>query len=223
MGCLKRIFNMVIFIVLLFAFFAYGGYTFVKNKYDAYTKPQREVLINEEKNFGDLSGVSADYALSRSLNFFGYKKLNALYIPKNQKITIADLNSKEILSESDFNEGKIEEKLEELSKKVINSPVMPIENIEIIKKGNLVMGAKIVPYADFKADVKYIPFLTLKGTIAVYDTQNSKNGVVDKIKDKISKDNSNITSKVIISTKFSNDYSDEITKEFISQIKLFSI
>ena len=49
MGCLKKITKTVIFIALLFAFFACGGYAFVKNKYDAYTKPPRDILIEEEK------------------------------------------------------------------------------------------------------------------------------------------------------------------------------
>ena len=223
MGCLKKITKFIIFIALLIAFFAYGGYTFVKNKYNAYTRPPRDVLIEQEKDFGNLKWVSADYALSRSLNFFGYRKLNALYLPENQKIVIVDLNSNKIISEKDFKDGVIEKKLEEFSSKIINSPVMPLTNIQTTDKGKVIAGLKSVPYINFTADVKYIPFLTLRGTIAVYDTSNDNSGVVSKIKDKIQKNDEHITSKLVISTKFSSDYKEKITKDFISQIKLGSI
>lgn len=220
MGCLKKIIKTIIFIVIVCAFFMCGGYSFVKNKYTSYTKPERNVLINEEKDFGSLENISADYALTRSLNFFGYRKINANYLPKNQKITILDLNSRDVLSEKDFKEDKIEEKLEEFSNKIINSPVIPIQNIKTTDKGQILSGTKLVPYINFTADVKYIPFLTVRGTIAVYETSNKNSGAVSKIKDKIQKNNENITSKLVISTKFSNDYEEEITKKFISEIKL---
>ena len=71
MGCLKKTAKLIVFILIVFAFFAYGGYTFVKGKYDAYTKPEGSVLVKEMKDFGDLSAISADYKLSRSLNLFG--------------------------------------------------------------------------------------------------------------------------------------------------------
>lgn len=220
MGCLKKVAKLVIFIALIFAFFAYGGYTFIKNKYDAYTNPGREVIVREMSDFGDLSKVSADYQLTRSLNFGGYRKLNALYVPKNQKITIIDLNSDDILTEEDFSSNKIEKKLEELSSKIINSPIIPIENIETTNKGKIIAGLKIVPYIDFVAKVKGIPFLTLRGTAALYTTVNNNEGLIGKIKDKIQKNKVSRTSKLVISTKFSSDYYENITKDFISQIKI---
>ncbi len=220
MGCLKKTAKLIVFILIVFAFFAYGGYTFVKGKYDAYTKPERSVLVKEMKDFGDLSEISADYQLSRSLNLFGYRKLNALYVPKNQKITIIDLNSDDVLTEEDFSSGKIEKKLEELSSKIINSPIIPIENIETTNKGKILAGLKIVPYIDFVAKVKGIPFLTLRGTAAVYTTVNSDEGLINKIKDKIQKNEVSRTSKLVISTKFSSDYYENITKNFISQINI---
>lgn len=218
MGCLKKLTKMVIFIALLFAFFAYGGYTFVKNKYDSYTKPERSVLISEEKDFGNLKNVSADYILTRSLNFFGYRKLNATYIPKNQKISVFDLNSKEILNEKDFSNGKIEEKFEKLSNKFFNSPVLPLSNIELMEQGKILAGSKYVPYANFEADFKYIPFLKLNGTIAVYETKNREN-LVNKVKEQI-QNSDNITSKLVLSTKIQSDYDSAPTKKFISSIKL---
>ena len=214
MGCLKKIFHMIIFIAIVFAFFAFGGYSFVKEKYDAYTSPKRAVLVEEEKDFGNLENISADYALTRSLNFFGYRKLNAYYLPKKQRITILDLNSDSILSENDFQKGVIEDKLEQFSGKFVNSPMMPLENIEITRIGKIQAGSYLVPFVDFDANVKMIPFFKAKGTIAIYKSQN-KEGMISKIKNK-----GNVTTKLVVSCKFPTGYEDKITKNFISQIRL---
>lgn len=214
MGCLKKFFHLIIFIGLIVAGFAFGIFDYIKDKYDSYTQPARAVLVEEEHDFGNLSGISADYALSRSLNFFGYRKLNAYYLPKKQRITILDLNSNDVLSEKDFEKGIIEPKLEEFSGKYVNSPMMPIENIEITKIGKIKAGSYYVPYADFEANVKMVPFFKAKGTVAIYKSKNKEN-MVDKIQKK-----ENITSKLVVSCKFPTGYEDSITKNFISQLGL---
>ena len=91
MGCLKSLIKKIIFIILIVAFFAFGGYSFVKKQINNYQNPPRAVFVQTEKNYGDFSKVSGDYQLSRSYNLFGYKKINAKYIPTGQKITIFDL------------------------------------------------------------------------------------------------------------------------------------
>ena len=214
MGCLKKIIGTIIFFLLVFAFFAFGGFSWVMDKYHSYTQPKRAVFVEEEQDFGDMEGVSADYALSRSLNFFGYRKLNAFYLPKKQRITILDLNSDDVLTENDFKEGVIEEKLETFSQKLINSPMVPVENIKITKLGKIQAGEYSVPYADFEANVKMIPFFKAKGTIAIYKSKN-RDTLTQKIKRK-----GNVTSKLVISCKFPTGYEDKVTKTFISQIKL---
>lgn len=214
MGCLKKIIGMFITIILVYAFFAFGGFQFVKDKYDTYTSPERSVFVEEEKDFGNLENISADYALSRSLNFFGYRKLNAYYLPKKQRITIIDLNSDNILTKEDFKKGILEEKLENFSSKITNSPIVPISDIEITRMGEIKAGGELIPYADFEASVKMIPFFKAKGTVAIYNSKNREN-LIKKIK----KDNSE-TSKLVISCKFPTGYEDKVTKNFISQIKL---
>lgn len=213
MGCLKKIISSIIAFILIYAFFAFGGFQFVKDKYDTYTSPERSVFVNEEKDFGNLENISADYALSRSLNFFGYRKLNAYYLPKKQRITVIDLNSDNVLTKDDFKKGVLEEKLENFSSKFMNSPIVPISDIEITNIGQIKAGNEIIPYADFQADVKMIPFFKAKGTVAIYKSKNREN-IINKIK----KDE-NITSKLVISCKFPTGYEDKVTKNFISQIK----
>ena len=218
MGCLKKMAKMIIFIGILFAFFAYGGFSYFKNKYDAYTKPEREILVKEEKDFGNLENISPDYALSRSLNIFGYRKLNALYLPKRQRITILDLNSSDVLKEEDFKNGSLEAKLENFSSKIMDTPIIPVENVKIAHTGTIQAGLKKIPYADFEANVKMVPFFKVKGTVAIYETKNADNPI-SKIKGKIQKKEENVSSKLVVSCKFPTGYESKITRTFISQIK----
>ena len=102
MGCLKSIIKKILILCAIVAFFALGGWAFVKEKIKAYQNPTREEFIETEKEYADFSFVSSDYQLSRSFNLFGYKKLNAKYLPTGQKITILDLkNEVEKLSDDE--------------------------------------------------------------------------------------------------------------------------
>lgn len=217
MGCLKKFAKMIIFLTLLFAFFAYGGYTFVKEKYDNYTNPGREILVEEEKDFGSLEKISADYALTRSINLFGYRKINALYLPNKQKITIIDLNSKEILTKEDFESDIIKTKLEEISSHFINAPIIPLSDVQVVRKGKIKsLNGVVVPYVDFKAHLKFVPIVGINGTVALYTTKNSPT-VVNKIKSKIQK-NEGVTAKLIVSAKFPTGYKETAVRKFISQL-----
>ena len=116
MGCLKSIIKKIIFILLVVAFFAFGGYAYVKNKINAYKNPPRDEFVKSEKNYADFSSVSTDYQLSRCFNIFGYKKISAKYLPTNQKITIYDLKDTGKVSPEDFITHKIDSKINNILK-----------------------------------------------------------------------------------------------------------
>ncbi len=213
MGCLKKLCGFIVFISIIYVFFAFGGFSFVKNKYTEYTSPTREVIVEEEKDFGNLENISDNYILSRSLNFFGYRKLNAYYFPKKQRITILDLNESNILTNQDFENGNLEKKLEEFSSKWTTSPIFPVNNIKITHRGKIKAGDKKISYAEFEANVKMIPFFKAKGTVAIYETQNKEN-FIQKIKK-----NSTTTPKLVISAKFPTGYDYSVTKNFISELR----
>ena len=128
MGCLKSIIRKIIFLALLFAFFFFGGCDFVLTKYNEFTCPPREELLEQSKDFGDFSAVSSDYRLTRSLNIFGYRKFNSEYMPSGQKITIIDLNKKELITPEDFTSGKINAKINN-ALDVLKDSVITFENL----------------------------------------------------------------------------------------------
>lgn len=202
MGCLKSILKKILFIALVVAFFAFGGYTFVKDKINQYQYPPRDAFVESESKYADFSGVSGDYQLYRSFNFFGYKKINAKYLPTGQKITIFDLKDEDLISVSDFQTGEAENKITSILDKMKDS-FITYENFEIIQKGTYSAKNKSLPYLIFKAGVKNIPFKNVTGTISAYSSSD---------------ENQRASTKLIISTVDSKVFNPKVVQNFISSL-----
>lgn len=203
MGCLKSILKKILLIALIFAFFAFGGYAFVKDKIKQYQYPPRDSFVETEKKYGDFSKVSGDYQLYRSFNFFGYKKINAKYLPTGQKITIFDLKDENLISVSDYITGEIDEKINEILNKTKDS-LITYENFEIIKKDKFYAGKKEVPYLVYKASVKNIPFKDVVGILGVYSTKDQ---------------NQEASSKLVFSIVDDKAYNPVVVRDFITSLR----
>ena len=204
MGCLKSIIKKIIFIALIVAFFTLGGWALVKQKINEYKNPTRDEFVKTETNYGDFSDVSGDYQLTRSFNFFGYKKINAKYLPTGQKITIFDLKDENRISVNDFETKKIDNKINDILDKLKDS-FITFENFKIIARGNFQAENKKIPYIVYKANVKNVPFKTVIGVVAIYSTQNKKA--------------KHPSSKLIFTMTDKKAYNPAISKGFISAIK----
>ncbi|MBQ8635447.1 hypothetical protein IJX73_03750 [bacterium] len=202
-GCLKKILIKILVIAAIIAFFALGGYAFVKGKIKEYQYPPRDAFVQSEKYFADFARVSGDYQLYRSFNFFGYKKVNAKYLPTDQKITIFDLKDEDLLSVSDFYTGKIYEKIVEIINKSKDA-LITYENFEITKTGFYKAGNKEIPYLTYKANVKNIPFKEVTGTFGAYASQDK---------------NQKTSTKVIFSVVDSKAYNPKVVEEFASALR----
>ena len=174
MGCLKSIIKKIIFIALVIAFFALGGYTFTMQKIKEYQNPPRSEFVKTERNYGDFAKVSGDYQLCRNFNLFGYKKIHAKYLPTQQKIAIYDLKNENKISPKDFETGEIDNKIESLLEQFKNS-VITFEDFKIIQKGYYQAKNKKIPYIFYQAKVKNVPFKSVMGIVACYSTENQKN------------------------------------------------
>ncbi len=167
MGCLKGIFRLIIVILVIYAFFFFNGPQAIKERFDSYTNPPREVLIKEEKDFGNLAYVSEEYTFRRSVTIGKYRKITATNKPTGQKISLIDLGDTTTINQADFYSTKIDLKLYQLMDTVKNSPI-GLRDIEITQRGTILAKGKIVPYVHFKANIKGIPFVKVTGTIAAY-------------------------------------------------------
>lgn len=173
MGCFISIFKKIFFILLLVAFFAFGGYSFIKEKINDYKTPPREKFIETQKDFGDFSHIPSDYLLNRNFSLFGYKKISAKYLPTNQKITIFDLKNEKLLKEDDFKTKEIDVKINNFLDKSKDS-IVTFQDFKIVERGYFQAKNKKIPYVRFEANVKNIPFKSVSGIIGAYSTINQK-------------------------------------------------
>ncbi len=173
MGCLKSLIRKIIFIALLIAFFAFGGYAFVKTKINEYQNPPKGEFIKTERNYADFSYVSPDYQLNRCFNIFGYKKISAKYLPTGQKITIFDLKNEDKISVKDFQTKQIDKKINNMLNNLKDS-IITYEDFQIVQRGSYIAKNKTVPFIKFEAKVKNVPFKKVIGIIGAYSTTNEK-------------------------------------------------
>lgn len=202
MGCLKSIIKKIIILALIIAFFALGGWTFVKGKIKEYQNPPRDIFVEKEKAYADFSKVSGDYQLYRCFNFFGYKKIGAKYLPTGQKITLFDLKDEDFISVSDFKTGAIDEKIDSILNKMKDC-MITYENFEITERGSFRANNKEIPYIKFSASVKNIPFKDVIGIIGAYSSQD---------------ENQKASTKLIISIVNTKAYNPKIVSDFASSL-----
>ncbi len=210
MGCLKSLIRKIIFIALLIAFFFFGGCDFVVTKYNEFTCPPREDLLEQSKDFGDFSQVSSDYRLTRSLNIAGYRKFNSEYLPTGQKITILDLKDKELVSPNDFSTKAIDTKIDD-TLKMFKDSLITLENLEITGRGVVYAKGKNIPYVNFKADVKNVPFKTVEGMLGAYTSANVSKAKKDKPAQQ--------TVKVVLSMRDCKKYNQQISTNYLKSVR----
>lgn len=224
MGCLKKIINLIIFVALAGAFFWFDGPQYVKERYEEYTSPPKEVIVREETNFGNLAYVPDDYKLQRSLAVGRYKKITATHNLSKQKIVLFDTGSSGIINQSDFYSKKIDDKLYELLDKTKSTPI-GFSAVEVTQRGTILAKGKIIPFVNFKAKLKTLPFITVSGTIGAYNTTNKDTGIIAKIEKAASTASSGnrITTKVVLSSRLTNNYSFDVTNNFIKSLSFIGV
>lgn len=202
-GCLLKIFKKILIIVLVIAFFAFGGYAFVKNKINDYKYPPRNDFVESEKAYADFSKVPADFQLYRCFNLFGYKKIGVKYVPTGQKITIFDLKDEDLVSVSDYYTGELDNKIQKILDKTKDA-FITYENFEIIKKGVFEVDKNKIPYIVYKANVKNIPFKEVVGVFGLYSKQD---------------ENQKTSTKVIFAVVDKKSYNFNIVSSFINSLR----
>lgn len=222
MGCLKGFFRLIVIAVVIAGFFYLDGPGFIKEKIDGYTSPEREIFVQDEKDFGNLAAVPEDYKFQRSITIGKYRKILATYTPSGQKISLIDIGDTTTLNQADFYTTKIDLKLYQLMDTVKNSP-LEVKDVEITQRGTVLAKGKIVPYVNFTARLKIMPLIKVSGTIAAYNTKNADDGIVAKISKAVKQNKEDTTTKIVLSTRLSGNYSFEATQGLIKAISFIGI
>lgn len=198
MGCLKKILFKIVMLVLVVAFFYFGGGKLACELIKKYQNPPREVVIKSAKTFGDFNKVESDYQIGRTLNLPNYGKMTVTHKPSGQKIRFVRLSENKKIKEEDFTQDKVNEKLLKFIKDN-NIQLVSTEGVKVNTLGTLDVKGKKINYANFTISIEknflkqdfngFIGYHNIvengknKGQVAIISVRNK-----DKFSEKIVRD-----------------------------------
>ena len=118
MGCLKNLIRAVIIALAVVGFLSLGGKEFVMKYCSQWFNPSQETILERAKKVGDFSGINEEFELEKASGMFGYNAVVAEHKASGQKLIVVDSNKKPLLTKSDLQSDKIEEKLKDVIGKV---------------------------------------------------------------------------------------------------------
>ena len=204
MGCFVEILKKLFLLALFAAFMWLGGWKLMKEQYNSYVNPARDVFVESQKSYADFTKVPENFQLSRCVNLAGYKKVYAKYLPTGQKIYIYDLKTDTKITESDFDTNAIKEKIVFIPN-VFKEAAANLDGIQVTGKGRYKAQNKSVPFVLFSARVKNIPLREVKGVLAAYSSVDSKT--------------KKTTNKVIITVVEKSQYNPFIVSSFVNALR----
>ncbi len=66
MGCLKNILKAVILVFAVIGFISIGGKDTIKKKWDEFTNPPQDVMLQRAKKVGDFSKIGDEYEIDKA-------------------------------------------------------------------------------------------------------------------------------------------------------------
>lgn len=198
-GCLGLILKIIIVILAYIGFQSLGGVDFIKDKFQEYTTPSQEVLMEKAKKIADLSEINDEYTLDRTVNVLDYHVVLAEHKSSGQKLAMIDPKKEDLLTKKDFETGAVNQKLKDLNDK-FQYQLIRLENFEVTKKGHFKAMGQSVPYVKFEADTINLPVGHVSGVIGLAKNSKGKN-------------------IILASANTDDNYSQIITEAFFKKVK----
>jgi len=199
MGCLKNIFKAIILVFAIVGFISIGGKDFFVQKWEEIMHPPQDVMLERAKKVGDFSRIGDEFEIDKAASALGYNGVLAEHLASGQKMVVIDSGKKPLLTPEDFNEGKVEQKLQDLTEKFKYS-VVNVQDLKITKKGHIKTFGKKAPYVRFSARISKVPSGEIEGIISAVQTDDGQ-------------------SRVIVSANEKGKYSQLIAEDFFKKIK----
>jgi hypothetical protein len=178
MGCIVRILQIIILILAYIGFQSLGGMKFVQDSFNDFTKPSEEKTTVSASKMLDVSRLSDDYVISKAVDVFGMKVIEAEYQKSPQTICLIDSKGLIKLTKEDFYDDKIAAILENLLSKFAYQAIR-IENLKIIRSGSFVaMNKQKIPYIIFEADVIRGNSPKMFGMLGVTEGADGENDII---------------------------------------------
>lgn len=199
MGCLKNIIKAIILVFAVIGFISIGGKDFFVQKWNEFINPPQDIMLERAKKVGDFSQIGDEYEIDKAASALGYNGVLAEHKASGQKMVVIDSGKKPLLTSDDFKNDKVEEKLQELTKKFKYS-VVNVQDLKIIKKGKIKTFGKNVQYVRFSAKISKIPAGEIEGIISAVQTDSGQ-------------------SRVIVSANEKGKYSQLIAQDFFRNVR----
>ena len=199
MGCLKNIFKAVVLVLAVIGFTSLGGKDYVIKTWNDYMNPPQDIMLERAKKVGDFSRIGEEYEIDKAASALGYNGVLAEHIASGQKLVVVDSGKKPLLTPDDFKEGKVEQKLQDLTQKFKYS-VVNVQDLKITKKGHIKAFGKRAPYVKFSATISKIPGGEVEGIISSIKTDSGQ-------------------SRVIVSVNEKGKYSQLVAEDFFKKVK----
>ena len=198
MGCLKKILQIIILALALIGFVSIGGKEFLIEQYNKYFSMSQTHTLERARKLGDFTQISEEFSIDKAATAFGYQGVLAEHNASGQKMIIIGAEKNKILTTEDFQNGNVEEKVNDLINKVKYQSVQ-VEDFTIIKQGTMTAYGKKVPYIRFSAKINKLPIGTVGGIISAVDMDEK--------------------SRMLISLNENKKYSQLITDEFFKKVR----
>lgn len=199
MGCLKNILKAIILIFAVIGFISIGGKDFFVQKWNEYTNPPQDVMLERAKKVGDFSAVSDEFEIDKAASALGYNGVLAEHKATGQKMIVVDSTKKPLLTPTDFKDGTVDKKLEDLCEK-FKYQFINVQDLEITKHGKIKTFGKTAQYVKFNAKVNKLPVGEISGIVSAVETKEGK-------------------TKVLVSVNEKDKYSQLIAEEFFKKVK----
>lgn len=199
MGCLKNILKAFILVFAVIGFISIGGKDFFVQKWNEFTNPPQDIMLERAKKVGDFSKVGDEFEIDKAASALGYNGVLAEHKASGQKMVVIDSGKKPLLTPDDFKEGKVDVKLQEVTKKFKYS-VVNVKDLKIMKKGHIRTFGKVAQYVKFSAKISKVPGGEVEGIISSVKTDSGQ-------------------IRVIVSANEKDKYSQIVAEDFFKKIK----
>lgn len=199
MGCLKNIIKAIILVLAVIGFTSLGGKDYFTKMWNDYFNPPQDIMLERAKKVGDFSSVGDEYEIDKAASALGYNGVLAEHKASGQKMIVIDSGVKPLLTPQDFKEDKVEEKLQELTKRFKYS-VVNVSDLKITKKGSIKTFGKNAQFVRFNAEISKVPGGHVEGIISAVETESGQK-------------------RVLISANEIGKYSQVVAQDFFNKVK----
>jgi len=183
MGCLRNIIRAIILTLAVIGFLSLGGKDLLNDWFSNWFNPSQEVMLERAKKVGDFSAINDEFEIQKAAGIMGYNAVLAEHKASGQKMAVIDSGIKPILTAEDITSPDIEDKLRNSIKK-IKYQAISVNDLSVVKRGNIYSYGKSVPYIKFEAKVKKLPIGDVTGIVAVAKNAKGQDRLLVSVSEK---------------------------------------